>query len=67
MTNAPDVVWPTDVTVHRTDQGMLYCGAMKDLFSNRTVGHSCSDRIAAVLATSAPRSPVTRREPDFAR
>ncbi len=36
--DAPNVVWVTDITEHLTDQGKVYCCAIKDLFSNRIVG-----------------------------
>lgn len=59
----PDEVWLTDVNEHPTVEGKLYCCAIKDLFSNRIVGYSLSDRVTAQLATSALRSDVARRQP----
>ena len=60
---APDRVWLTDITEHRTDQGKLYACVIKDVCSNRIVGHATSDRMTAALATSALRSAVARRQP----
>jgi putative transposase len=60
---APDKVWLTDITEHWTDQGKLYACAIKDVCSNRIVGHATSDRMTAALAASALRSAVARRRP----
>jgi putative transposase len=60
---APDRVWLTDITEHRTDQGKLYACVIKDVCSNRIVGHATSDRMTAALATTALRSAVARRRP----
>ena len=49
--DAPNRVWLTDITEHRTTtEGKLYCCAIKDVFSNRIVGYSISDRMTAKLA-----------------
>ena len=60
---APDKVWLTDITEHPTDEGKLYCCAIKDVCSNRIVGYATSDRMTAGLATSALRQAVARRRP----
>ena len=39
----------------------LYCCAIKDVFSNRIVGYSISDRMTAKLAVDAVRNAVSRR------
>lgn len=36
---APNEVWVTDITEHRTGEGKLYLCAIKDLWSNRIVGY----------------------------
>ena len=59
----PDKVWLTDITEHWTDQGKLYACVIKDVCSNRIVGHATSDRMTAALATTALRSAVARRRP----
>ena len=37
---APDQVWLTDITEHRTEEGKLYACAIKDVCSNRIVGYA---------------------------
>ncbi len=59
----PDKVWLTDITEHWTDEGKLYACVIKDVCSNRIVGHATSDRMTAALAASALRSAVARRQP----
>ncbi|WP_210050888.1 DDE-type integrase/transposase/recombinase [Nesterenkonia lacusekhoensis] len=59
--DAPNRLWLTDITEHRTSEGKLYCCAIKDVHSNRIVGYSISDRMTAKLAVDAVRNAVTRR------
>ncbi|WP_396350290.1 IS3 family transposase [Kocuria sp. ChxB] len=59
--DAPNKLWLTDITEHWTSEGKLYCCAIKDVFSNRIVGYSISDRMTAKLAVDAVRNAVTRR------
>lgn len=60
--DAPNRVWLTDITEHRTTtEGKLYCCAIKDVFSNRIVGYSISDRMTSKLAVDALRNAVARR------
>lgn len=61
MCSAPSRAWLTDITEHRTTEGKLYCCAIKDVFSNRIVGYSISDRMTATLAIDAVRDAVARR------
>ncbi len=64
---APNLLWLTDITEHRTGEGKLYLCAIKDCFSNRIVGYSIDERMTAALAvaalrnaiTTAPRSPLS--------
>jgi putative transposase len=58
---APNQLWLSDITEHRTAEGKLYCCAMKDLYSNRIVGYSISDRMTAKLAVDALNNAVARR------
>jgi transposase InsO family protein len=60
----PNRKWVTDLTEHPTAEGKIYCCAIKDLFSNRIVGHAVSDRMTADLAVTALRTALARREPD---
>ncbi len=58
---APNQVWLTDITEHWTQQGKVYCCAIKDVYSNKIVGYSISDRMKASLAVNALASAVRRR------
>ena len=60
---APDLVWLTDLTENPTMEGKLYCCAIKDVLSNRVVGHATGDRMTASLAVAALRSAIARRQP----
>ena len=46
-----------DITEHPTGEGKVYLCAVKDVFSNRFVGYSISDRMKAQLAV-LPRDVV---------
>jgi transposase InsO family protein len=59
--DTPNKVWVTDLTEHRTDEGRLYCCAIKDLCGNRIVGYSIGDRMTAALAVRALNNAVARR------
>jgi len=48
---APDKVWLTNITEHKTAEGKLYACCIKDVFSNRIVSYTTSDRMTADLAT----------------
>ena len=60
----PNRKWVTDSTEHPTAEGKVYCCAIKDLFSNRIVGHGVRERMTADLAVTALRTALARREPD---
>ncbi|MBE4719521.1 IS3 family transposase [Pseudarthrobacter sp. AB1] len=60
---APDQLWLTDITEHRTDEGKLYLCAIKDVYSNRIVGYSIDSRMKASLAVSALHNAIALREP----
>ncbi len=60
---APDQLWLTDITEHRTSEGKLYLCAIKDCFSNRIVGYSIDNRMTAALAVSALQNAVALRAP----
>jgi len=59
----PNVLWLTDITEHRTDEGKLYLCAVKDAFSNRIVGYSIDGRMKASLAVAALRNAIGLRGP----
>jgi putative transposase len=56
-------LWLTHITEHWTDSGKLYLCAIKDVFSNRIMGCSISDRMTAQLAVTAVRNAVRLRNP----
>jgi putative transposase len=58
---ATNRLWLTDITEHPTAEGKLYLCAVKDIYSNRIVGYSISDRMKARLAVNALASAVARR------
>lgn len=60
--DAPNRLRLSDITEHKTLEGKLYLCAIKDVFSNRIVGYSISDRRKARLAVDAVTSAVARRE-----
>jgi putative transposase len=62
-TPAPNVVWLTDITEHRTGEGKLYLCAIKDACSKRIVGYSMDSRMTAALAVSALRNAIALRDP----
>lgn len=59
--DAPNQLWLSDITEHKTAEGKLYLCAVKDVFSNRIVGYSISDRMKARLAVDAVNNAVARR------
>lgn len=61
--DGPNLKWLTDITEHRTSEGKVYLCAIKDLWSNRIVGYSISDRMTSGLAVSALRNAIALRSP----
>jgi len=60
---APNELWLTDITEHRTREGKLYCCVVKDVFSNRIVGYATDARMTSQLAVSALHHAVALRGP----
>jgi putative transposase len=58
---APNRLWLSDITEHRTGEGKGYMCAIKDGFSNRIVGYSIDSRMKSRLATAALHNAITRR------
>lgn len=58
---APNQLWLTDITEHRTAEGKIYACAVKDVFSNRIVGCSIGPRMKSHLAVAALNDAVARR------
>lgn len=59
--DTPNKLWLADITEHWTAEGKLYCCAIKDVFSNRIVGYSISDRMKARLVVAAIDMAAARR------
>jgi transposase InsO family protein len=59
--DGPNKVWLTDLTEHRTAEGKLYLCAIKDVWLNRIVGYSISDRMESRIVVNALESAVSRR------
>ncbi len=53
-------MWVADLTEHWTDEGKLYCCAIKDLCSNRTAGWALDSRMKAWLVVAAIETAVVR-------
>lgn len=61
VADAPNRLWLTDITEHRTNEGKLYLCAVKDVWSNRVVGYSIGSRMTARLAVRALENAVQMR------
>lgn len=59
--SAPNELWLSDITEHRTRQGKLYCCAIKDVFSNRIIGWAIDERMKARLVVAALEMAIARR------
>ena len=59
--DAPNALWLTDITEHRTGEGKLYLCAIKDVYSNRIVGYSIDSRMKSRLAVAALNNAAARR------
>src|SRR4051794_33727908 len=64
---APNQLWLTDITEHRTSEGKLDLCAVKDVHSNRIVGYSIDSRMKSRLAVAAIDNAVARRAADGAQ
>ena len=58
---APNTVWLTDISEHKTAEGKLYLCAVKDVHSNRIVGYSIDSRMKSRLAVTALANAVAMR------
>ena len=58
---APNQLWLSDISEHRTAEGKLYLCAIKDAYSNRIVGYSIDSRMKSRIAVSALNNAVARR------
>ena len=60
---APDRLWVTDITQHRTSEGWVYCAVVLDVFSRRVVGWSIADHLRTELVVDALDMARWRRRP----
>ena len=58
---APNQLWLSDLTEHRTAEGKVYLCAIKDVYSNRIVGWAISERMKARLVVAAIEMAAARR------
>jgi transposase InsO family protein len=59
--SAPNRVWASDITYIQTAEGHLYLAVVLDLYSRRVVGWAMTERLGAVLVTTALRQALQRR------
>ena len=60
---APNRLWVTDITEHRTYEGKAYCGVVLDASSRRVVGWSIDSSQTAALITNALSMAIATRDP----
>ncbi|WFR67480.1 IS3 family transposase [Curtobacterium flaccumfaciens] len=58
---APNRLWSTDITEHKTAESNLYLRAVKDACSGRIVGYSIDSRMKSRLAVTALENAVLMR------
>ncbi len=61
--DAPDRLWVTDITQHRSREGWVYCAAVLDVFSRRVVGWSIAEHLRTELVVNALEMARIRRKP----
>lgn len=59
---APNQLWVTDITEHRTREGKVYCAVVLDAYSRRVVGWSIDSRQDAALVTNALGMAIHNRQ-----
>jgi len=55
IADAPNQLWPADITEHRTGEVKLYLCAIKDVYSHRIIGYSIDSRMKSRLAVARAR------------
>ncbi len=61
--DAPNRLWVTDITEHRTYEGKVYCAVVLDTFSRRVVGWSIDSSQTAALVANALGMAISNRDP----
>jgi putative transposase len=64
LADAPDRLWVTDITQHRTGEGWVYAAVVLDVFSRRVVGWSIADHLRTELVVDALDMARWRRKPE---
>ena len=64
VADAPDKLWVTDITQHRTAEGWVYCAAVLDVYSRRCIGWAIADHLRTELVLDAVDMARLRRSPD---
>ncbi|WP_085997865.1 IS3 family transposase [Nocardia jiangxiensis] len=59
----PNELWVTDITVHHTKEGRVYCAAVPDAFSRKIVGWSIDSRQDSTLVVNALDMAIRNRRP----
>ena len=60
---APNQLWVTDITEHRTREGKIYCAVVLDTYSRRVVGWSIDSSPTSALVTNALGMAISNRSP----
>jgi transposase InsO family protein len=63
VADAPNRLWLTDITEHRTREGKVYLAAVLDVYARRVVGWSIADHLRAELVVDALEMARWRRRP----
>nr|WP_275578281.1 IS3 family transposase [Yimella sp. NH-Cas1] len=63
VADAPNRLWVTDITQHRTSEGWVYCAAVIDVHSRRCVGWSIADHLRTELVVDALDMARWQRKP----
>lgn len=63
VADAPNRLWVTDITQHRTGEGWVYCAAVIDVHSRRCVGWSIADHLRTELVIDALDMARWQRKP----
>jgi putative transposase len=61
--DAPDRLWVSDITQHRTREGWVYAAVVLDVYSRRVVGWSIADHLRTELVVDALDMARWRRHP----
>src|SRR4051794_21285938 len=63
VADAPDRLWVTDITQHRSSEGWVYAAVVLDVYARRVVGWSIADHLRTELVADALDMARLRRKP----